>query len=237
MSEVRLEQLSKHYESGGAVRTVFQNLELRIPLGKITVVVGRSGCGKTTLLRLLGGLETPDSGAVRLPEGYHTTMLYPEPYLVSWATVLENVRLTTPAGLTPKERAALAQEMLDLAQLSEFEAMTAEQLSTGMRQRLALARALAGRSELLLMDEPFAALDFFTRAELQQELLRIQDRQPRTIVFVTHQLDEALLMADRLVVLHTDGAAVVLDGLPAPRREDDPAFLRRKRELMAECMK
>jgi ABC-type nitrate/sulfonate/bicarbonate transport system ATPase subunit len=239
VNEIRLNHITKAYPIGSAVHTVFSDLDLEIPLGKITVLVGRSGCGKSTLLRLLGGLEQPQSGSISMPEDFHTAMLYPEPYLISWTSVHNNVKMSTSAGLTPDQREEIALRMTRLVGLTEYAELTPLQLSTGMKQRLALARALAGRAEVLLMDEPFASLDFITRAELQRELLRIQRELPRTIVFVTHQLDEAVEMADRIVVLPGSGAAlsVAMDDLKRPRDPDSPEFLRRKQEVMAACMR
>jgi sulfonate transport system ATP-binding protein len=239
LDKIKLSQVSKTYRTGASVRPVFQGLELEIPLNKITVVVGRSGCGKSTLLQMLGGLEAPDSGFIEMPPDFRSTMLYPEPYLITWASVLSNITLSSGAGLPPDQREAQARKLMDLVQLSDCEELTPVQLSTGMKQRLALAKALASRSQLLLMDEPFASLDFMTRAELQQELLRIQRELPRTIVFVTHELNEAVLMADRILVFHGDRSTdcLSLEDLPSPRDPESPAFSERRRQVMASCLK
>lgn len=237
MDGMGLEHVSKSYGTGALARPVFRDLTLALPAGEITVVVGRSGCGKTTLLRLLGGLETPDSGAIRLPAGLRSAMLYPEPYLITWTSALHNVSLSAGAGMEPEARDALARELLELVQLGECAELTPAELSSGMKQRLALARALAGRAELLLMDEPFASLDFLTRGELQQSLLDVQARQPRTIVFVTHQLDEALIMADRVAAFGPDGSVrvVPMEDLPRPRDPASPEASERRRQIMAAC--
>ena len=128
---------------------------------------------------------------------------------------------------------------MKIAQLSEYEEYTPLQLSTGMKQRLGLARALASLSQVLLMDEPFASLDFITRAELQQELLRIQEKMPRTILFVTHQLDEALLLGDRVVVLHTDGSTTDFDlsAYTHPRDIESPEMVQLRKDIMQACLR
>ena len=211
MEQIQICDLSKSFDLGQGVQPILSHLDVNIPLGAITVVLGRSGCGKSTLLRILGGELAADSGIVRMPEGFHSTMLYPEPYLISWTSVQHNVELACGVNYTPPEREQKAREILELVQLSRFSTLTPPQLSTGMRQRLGLARALASESQLLLMDEPFASLDFCTREELQQQLLQVQQELPRTIVFVTHQLEEAMLLAQQIVVLHADGSACCLN--------------------------
>lgn len=237
MDEIRVEHLQKIYQTEQAKRKIFGDLNLNIPTGKLTVLAGRSGCGKTTLLNLLGGLDKPDGGEIILPDDYHSTMLYPEPYLITWTTVLNNISLACGAGLTPLEREKQARGLMELVGLSDCETMTPAQMSSGMKQRLALARALATQSQLLLMDEPFAALDFITRAEMQRQLLHVQQEAPRTIVFVTHQLDEAIVMADQIAVIHADGSAVMLSVDASAHEENYPAFGVMKKAVMAECMK
>lgn len=203
-------------------RTVLRDLNLELPVDKLTVIVGRSGCGKSTLLKLMNGECRPDEGTIRIPEGFRSTLLSPDPYVITWTSVLRNVAMAAGAGSTPEERMARAEQLLKQVHLEEYADLTPVELSTGMRQRLGLARVLAGQSQILLMDEPFAALDFLTREELQSELLDIQRQHPRTIVLVTHQLDEALLMGQRIVVMHQDSTVCCFDleHLPYPRDLD-----------------
>ncbi|MBQ3103393.1 MAG: ATP-binding cassette domain-containing protein [Oscillospiraceae bacterium] len=236
---IRLDHITKTYTVGSHTRTVFSDFSLEIPFDKITVVVGRSGCGKSTILRLLAKLEELDDGAIHMPDDYRCTILNPEPYLISWTNVLNNIALASGAGLTPVQREVKARELMKIAQLSEYEEYTPLQLSTGMKQRLGLARALASLSQVLLMDEPFASLDFITRAELQQELLRIQEKMPRTILFVTHQLDEALLLGDRVVVLHTDGSTTDFDlsAYTHPRDIESPEMVQLRKDIMQACLR
>ena len=175
-------------------RQVLKDLSLSFPVGQLTVIVGRSGCGKSTLLKLLAGKEQPDAGEIAMPEGWHSAMLSPEPYVISWTNVQRNVAMACGVGKTPEERYEKARDFVRLVGLEDYADLTPVELSTGMKQRLGLARVLAGQAELLLMDEPFASLDFLTREELQTQLLGIQQKMPRTIIMVTHQLDEAVLL-------------------------------------------
>lgn len=220
-------------------RTVLRDVNLRFPTGKLSVIVGRSGCGKSTLLQILGGQTKPDGGEILLPEGWKTALLKPDPYVITWTSVLQNVALAAGAGRTPEERLALAKKLVKLVQLEEFSDLTPLELSTGMRQRLGLARVLASQAQVLLMDEPFASLDFITREELQNELLRIQTRMPRTIVLVTHQLEEALLLGQRIFVMHADSSLrqFDLESLSYPRDIDSPELRRLKAEITEECRK
>ena len=217
--------------------TVLKDLSLKLPVGKITAILGRSGCGKSTLLQLLEGSLAPDSGSVILPEGWHTALLKPDPYVITWTSVTRNVAMAAGAGRSPEERMALAEKLVRLVGLEDYAQLAPTELSTGMRQRLGLARVLASRAQLLLMDEPFAALDFITREELQQELLGIQRELGRTVVLVTHQLEEALTLADRIVVLHGDSTVTEfdLDTLSHPRQLLSPQLLELRREITRAC--
>jgi NitT/TauT family transport system ATP-binding protein len=216
---------------------VFEGLSLRIPDVQFVSVVGASGCGKTTLLRMIAGLVEPDRGDVRVA-GEHVRgpdpsrpIVFQDSALYPWRTVEANVRLGLElSGLaTGSEARRLVDEHLELVHLSEFRNHYPSQLSVGMRQRAGLARALAVQPRILLLDEPFAALDAISRHRLGGELLRIWESERRTVVLVTHSLDEALTLSDR-VVLVRDGR-VVSDtevGLDRPRDVDavieDPHF-------------
>ena len=218
-------------------RQVLHDLSIDFPLGQLTVIVGRSGCGKSTLLKLLAGKEQPDSGEIIIPEGWHSAMLSPEPYVITWTNVQRNVAMACGVGKTPEERYEKARDFVRLVGLEDYADLTPVELSTGMKQRLGLARVLAGQAQLLLMDEPFAALDFLTRAELQTQLLTIQQRLPRTIVLVTHQLEEALLLGQKIVVMHPDSTICEFDltDLPYPRDPDSPRLRQLKEQITAQC--
>lgn len=231
------EILIDHEARPSRTRTVLRDLSVNFPVGRISVLVGRSGCGKSTLLRLINREEEPDGGEIRLPAGWRSVLLGANPYVITWTSVLRNVAMASGVGKTPEERLEHAADFVRLVGLEEFSDLTPDELSTGMKQRLGLARVLASQAQLLLMDEPFAALDFLTRAELQAELLRLQRRLPRTILLVTHQLDEALLLGDSVTVMHSDSSLRTFDlsGLPQPRDPESDALRRLRREITDEC--
>ena len=220
-------------------RQVLKDLSLSFPVGQLTVIVGRSGCGKSTLLKLLAGKEQADAGEIAMPEGWHSAMLSPEPYVISWTNVQRNVAMACGVGKTPEERYEKARDFVRLVGLEDYADLTPVELSTGMKQRLGLARVLAGQAELLLMDEPFASLDFLTREGLQTQLLGIQQKMPRTIILVTHQLDEAVLLGHKIIVMHSDSTVREFDlsGEPYPRDLSAPQIQQLKREIADECRK
>jgi len=220
-------------------RAVLHGVSVDFPAGKLTAILGRSGCGKSTLLRLIDGTkDAPDSGEIVMPEGWRCALLSPDPYVITWTSVERNVAMAAGAGRTPEERLELAKKLVKLVRLEDYADMTPVELSTGMRQRLGLARVLASQAQVLLMDEPFASLDFITRGELQAELLDIQKELQKTILLVTHQLDEALLLAQKIVVLHADSSVRVWElELPYPRDLTSPQLTALREEITAECRK
>lgn len=198
MAGIKLSSLRKTYQVDGKEVPVLNGINLDIPQGKITVILGQSGCGKTTLLRLTGGLESPDSGEILCEGGHKTAFVFQEPRLMPWLNVWANVIF----GLQKKQvDKAKIQEIISTVNLSGFEKAYPSQLSGGMQQRAAIARALAYEPTFILMDEPFAALDYFTREQMQNELLRIQQKEQCSILFVTHSIDEALILGDQIVVI------------------------------------
>ena len=195
-------QLNKSYAVNGIEQAIFQNLDLKLSLNGITVLLGKSGCGKTTLLRLMAGLEKPNSGEIfylQQEKKYQPKigMVFQENRLFPWLSVEKNILISQSEQQTPT-----VQELMQLVGLDFAYAQSMpQQLSGGMAQRVAIARALAYQPDLLLMDEPFAALDYFTRITLQEQLLKIEQQTGTAIVFVTHNLDEALAIADRIFIL------------------------------------
>lgn len=179
---------------------------------EITVILGKSGCGKTTLLRILCGLEEQDAGSFSFPGEALPGMVFQEPRLMPWLSVWDNIEFGVPKEKRdPKE----TQELIDVVGLTGFERAKPAQLSGGMQHRAALARTLACRHSMVLMDEPFAALDYFTRAMMQRELLRIHQETGMGIIFVTHNIDEAILLGDRICIL-SDGRISAGFSQPAP---------------------
>ena len=185
-----------------------KDLSLSIGRNEFVTLVGPSGCGKSTLLRIVAGLILPTRGVAKidgtavLGPRDETAMVFQSPTLLPWATVLDNVLfpLRMMGRMGPESRAR-ARELIRLVGLEGFEAKSPRELSGGMQQRVAICRALIHDPQVLLMDEPFGALDALTREEMTLELLRIWERQPKTIVFVTHSIPEAVLLADRVVVM------------------------------------
>lgn len=177
--------------------TVLDGLNFSQPDG-ITVVLGASGCGKTTLLRLIAGMEVPDAGTVTVRGAGSVGMVFQEPRLMPWLTTVQNIRFGLRRSACDAKRVV---ELVELTGLTGFEKALPAQLSGGMQQRVALARALANRPALVLMDEPFAALDPLTRERMQDHLLALQRAEGMNVLFVTHSIDEALYLGDRIVVL------------------------------------
>lgn len=188
--------------------TALDGIDLEIAAGEFIVLVGPSGCGKSTLLDLLGGLARPTAGRILLDgrpvtgPGLDRGIVFQQYALLPWRTAQGNVEFGLEAtGVPRRQRSARAREFLDLVGLSGFEDRHPHELSGGMRQRVAIARSLAYDPDVLLMDEPFAALDAQTRESLQDELLRIWQRTGKTIVFITHGIDEAVYLGERVAVM------------------------------------
>ncbi|MBN1484129.1 MAG: ABC transporter ATP-binding protein [Chloroflexia bacterium] len=221
-------RLSKTYPGSSAQNgrrpvEALHNIDLRVREGEFLAILGPSGCGKTTLLQIVAGLEQPTAGEVRFRGrrvttwGRERTLIFQEYTLFPWLTARGNVEFGLRLqGLPAEQRRRQALETLHWLGLDEFAEAYPHQLSGGMQQRVALARALAVDPEVLLMDEPFAAVDAITRSRLQQELRRIQQLQRRTVLLVTHSVREALLLADRIVVLTARPGRLCLE-LPLPQ--------------------
>jgi ABC-type nitrate/sulfonate/bicarbonate transport system ATPase subunit len=202
---------------------VIRNLSLTIPEGEFVAIVGPSGCGKTTLLNLLAGFERPSAGSIGC-QG-RVRMVYQEDGLFPWATVTENIELGLRHIADRRERKRQVGELLKIIHIEGFEHHYPRQLSGGMRQRVELARALAGGSDILLLDEPFSALDYLTRLRMRSELARVLREMPRTAVLVTHDIEEAAQLADRIVVLTARPARIRRQftiSTPRPRELTNP---------------
>jgi NitT/TauT family transport system ATP-binding protein len=225
---VTLQGVSHRFGPDGAGVLALDGIDLEVPDGQFVAVVGPSGCGKSTLLSLVAGLRRPSRGAV-LCDGAPITapmprkigMVFQEANLLPWLSAIDNVAFPLKLRGVPRtERRAAAVGMLKLTGLAGFEAKLPHQLSGGMKQRVAIARGLVQDPAVLLMDEPFASLDEQTRMLLGDELLRIWSETRKTVVFVTHSLNEAVYLADRVVVLSARPGRVVDDvgvDLPRPR--------------------
>lgn len=214
---------------------VFHDLNLEVRLGEFVALVGPSGCGKTTLLGLCSGWLQPAAGTVDRPG--RVRMVFQQDGLFPWLTVEENIHLGLHHIAEQSARRRRAQELLALIGLEPFSGHYPHQLSGGMRQRVELARALGGDTDLLLLDEPFSALDYISRLKMRAELARLLREQPRTVVLVTHDIEEAAQLADRVLVLSERPAyireQVILD-LARPRDLTHPVVVSAVHRILAE---
>jgi sulfonate transport system ATP-binding protein len=232
---VEIAGLSKRYAVAGREVVALAGLDMTLTLGSFTAVVGRSGCGKTTLLRLLAGLAEPSTGAIRFAGERHPRIgcVFQEPRLMPWLSVAGNIGFGLVGRLDPAAARGRVEAALGLVGLAGFRDAWPDQLSGGMAQRVAIARALVLEPELLLLDEPFAALDAFTRRTMQQELVTIWRERRPTVFFVTHDVEEAVLLGETVAEL--DSGRLVgchrID-LPYPRDAMDPAVVSHRRAVL-----
>jgi len=228
--EIHIDGLRKTY--GG--KQVLGPVSLTLEAGTITAIIGRSGCGKTTLLRCLGGLEEASAGRITIGDGSlarrEIGYVFQEPRLMPWLNVARN----TGFGVEGVAKRQAVAEALEIVGLTAAAALLPKQLSGGMAQRVALARALAPRPEVLLLDEPFSALDPFSREQMQEHLLHLHAHYGATMVLITHDMDEALALAHRVIVLTGPPGIVAGDlrpDLPKPVDRSALAFFEWKRRL------
>ena len=209
----------------GNAANVLEDVTLEVAQGEFLCILGASGCGKSTLLSLVADLDQPTTGSVEVLGG-KPALMFQEPALFPWLTAKENVELALRLkGVGKNERRERAQELLSLVRLKDAGKKRVHELSGGMRQRVAMARALAQDSHVLLMDEPFAALDAITRDVLHEELVRIRESQKLTVLFVTHNVREAVRLGDRVVLLSSRPGRVVKEydvKIDQPRRIESP---------------
>ncbi len=241
MGRVSFAGVSKIYGPSDDAVMALANVSFDIADGEFCAILGHSGCGKTTLLNMVAGFETPSGGTIAVDgrpisrPGWERTMIFQDYALFPWATVCENIAFGLKMKKVPAaERAAIVDHHVDLVGLKTFTDRYPHQLSGGMRQRVAIARDLAVSPEVLLMDEPFAALDDQNRRFMQRELVRIWRREPKTVMLVTHSIDEAILLADSIVVLSSRPGRikqVIKVELDRPRDEEEAGYLALKRRL------
>ncbi|WP_018752067.1 ABC transporter ATP-binding protein [Paenibacillus sanguinis] len=223
--------LEKKFVSNQGVVHALHNLYLKVEEGEFITVIGPSGCGKSTLLRIIAGLDTKYEGQVRLAgepikaPGIDKGFIFQEPRLFPWLTVEKNI--ASDLSLGNAEVRSKVGKLIELVRLQGFEKLFPKELSGGMAQRVAIARALLRNPRILLLDEPFGALDAFTRAHMQDVLLDIWQANKTTMIFVTHDIDEAVFLADRIVILKPrpgEIQKVIKVDLPFPRKKASTAF-------------
>lgn len=237
-----LDGLCKRFDN--SEKDTLHEIDLEVKTGEFVCIVGASGCGKSTLLNLVAGLEQPSQGKVLLDgeevlkPGADRTVMFQEHGLFPWLSVLENVKFgMRMAGFSKEEQNKKAQHYLEMVKLWDYRDYPIHQISGGMRQRTALARSLTMESKVLLMDEPFSALDKQTSNRLREELQRIWMETKQTILFITHSVEEAVYLADRVVVLSPDSgkvAEIVTVELPRPRHVYAPEFVDLRHRILEE---
>lgn len=225
---LQVQNLSRHFTtSNGQLVPALDGVDLAVPPRQFVCIVGPSGCGKSTLLRIIAGLEQSTGGEVlyqgkpqRQPR-QEIGMVFQEYSLFPWRNILDNVALGLElAGVPRKERTRRGMDYLRLVEMETFASAYPYELSGGMRQRVAIARALANEPDILLMDEPFGALDAYTRILLQKRLLNLWEKNQKTVLFVTHSVDEAVFLADRIVVMSARPGKILTTlevNMPRPR--------------------
>lgn len=244
MEHIRIEHVSKMFTT--EKKSSFEALggvDLSVEESEFVCILGPSGCGKSTLLRIIAGLETATGGSVYykgtpvLKPDRHIGMVFQNYSLMPWLRVAENIALGPCfAGKSRKEREEIARDYLRMVGMEDFSSAFPHELSGGMQQRVAIARALANDPDVLLMDEPFGALDAYTRIVLQKELLRIWEHNKKTILFVTHSVDEAIYLADRVIYMSPKPGRIVKKvriDMPRVRERSDPRYGKLMDELLA----
>ena len=240
---IEIKNINKSFEGKNKNLSVLENINLTINDGEFICLLGPSGCGKTTLLRLIAGLEHPTSGeiiangeVVKKPSG-DRAVIFQQYSLFPWLTVLQNVTFgleMTKKG-TKEENVAAAERYLESVGLIDFKDSYPHELSGGMKQRVAIIRSLLNHSPILLMDEPFSAVDMQTRHKLQEQLIGVWKRFDNTIVFVTHDVDEAVYLADKIVILDKNPgriATIVEVDIERPRKRDSDEFIKLQESIV-----
>jgi NitT/TauT family transport system ATP-binding protein len=240
---LRIEGVHKRFAASGREVEALRNVDLHVAPGEFVCIIGASGCGKSTLLRLVGGFDLPSAGRILMRgqtvsgPGPDRGMVFQDYGLFPWLTVRRNIEFGPAARGVPRaEVGAISARFIEMIGLTRFAGAYPHELSGGMKQRVAIARVLANEAAVVLMDEPFGALDAMTRERLQIELLSLWEGAGLTVLFITHSIEEAILLADRIVVMSPNPgriAAIHRVDLPRPRDVASPAFNSLRRELGA----
>lgn len=244
---IHIENLSKIYKRDDSETVAIEDFNINIKRGELISIVGPSGCGKTTILRMIAGLLEPTSGVITVAghpcdkPGPDRGMVFQDFALMPWRSVIKNVELGMEmAGVPKEERRKRAEEYISIVGLEKFKDARINELSGGMKQRVGIARALVNHPDVLLMDEPFGALDAQTRNLMQAELIKILDKTDQTIIFITHSVDEAVYLSDRVVVLTKRPAKIkeiIEIPWPRPRDRASPEFTALRKRILEELEK
>ena len=244
MGMVVIDHVEKRYDTGGGDLLALQDIRTTVGEAEFVCLLGPSGCGKSTLLRIVAGLIPATAGRVLIDSkavagcGPDRAFVFQDYALFPWMTVEDNVSFGLAArGVPADEQRRKASELLKVVGLGDFAGKYPHHLSGGMKQRVSIARALVVEPQILLMDEPFGALDAQTRSVMQEELLRIWSQYRKTVIFVTHSISEALLLADRVVVMTARPGRVKSEiriDLPRPRDESEPRMIDLRRRMLGE---
>ena len=246
-SFIRIDNLSKTYQKDEKITVAIEDFDLDIKKGELISIVGPSGCGKTTILRMIAGLLEPTSGSISIAgrpcsgPGPDRGMVFQDFALLPWRSVRRNVELGLEiAGMPKEERKARAEKYLEIVGLQDFADSSINELSGGMKQRVGIARALVNNPDVILMDEPFGALDAQTMNIMQAGLVRILEKTDQTIIFITHSVDEAVFLSDRIVILTKRPAKIkeiVEIPWPRPRDRASPEFTALRKRILEELEK
>ena len=240
-SGLRIEHVSKSFQIDGEDVEVLHDIDVEIQDGEFISIVGSSGCGKSTLLKMIVGLENITEGRILQGErivdkpSVNVGMVFQEARLYPWISVEKNIEFGITAQLNKEQRQRLVSEQIELVGLKGFEKALPRQLSGGMQQRVSIARALIGKPKLLLLDEPFGALDAFTRINMQNEILRIWEHEKKTMILVTHDIDEAIFLSDRIFVMSPRPGKIkeiISVRLGRPRDRSNEDFMRIRKKIL-----
>lgn len=242
VGQIKFENVKKRFvKPDGEIVNALNGINFTVNSGEFVCLIGPSGCGKSTLLRLLAGLDNPTEGAIYLDgekiekPSCDRGLVFQNHTLFPWLNIYDNISFGPRVRKTFKKNKSLVDEMIKLVGLTGFEKSFPHQLSGGMCQRATLARALVGHPKVLLLDEPLGALDAFTRMNMQDELLNIQEKQRTTMIMVTHDVDESIYLSDKIVVMSSRPAKIekiIGVRLPHPRDRNNPEFVRLRNDIL-----